>query len=278
MLVLTNRLSASASEIFAAALQDYGRAVVVGDTNTFGKGTVQTMLEIGRIMPFLGGGNEAGALKLTIQKFYRIAGGSTQLQGVTSDIKLPSVFDQAEIGESSLKGPLPYDTVDPVPFEKWNRPLFKAELTKRSATRVAVDPEFGYIQHDLDRLRKRIAENKISLNEKVRREELDQDKARKEQRTASRAALKQPDQKVYTVTLDNVKTPELQLVKHEEEKKPDRAATADDGADDPTEVDPEDEIGKTPRVDPVRNEALNILGDLIDLSRTPQTASANGNK
>ena len=91
LIVLTNRLSASASEIFAAALQDYGRAVVVGDPSTFGKGTVQTMLEIGRVMPFLSGGaNEAGALKLTIQKFYRIAGGSTQLKGVEADVKVPS--------------------------------------------------------------------------------------------------------------------------------------------------------------------------------------------
>ena len=140
MIVLSNRLSASASEIFAAALQDYNRAVIVGDQNTFGKGTVQTMLEIGRIMPFLGGGNEAGALKLTIQKFYRIAGGSTQLHGVASDVKLPSMFDQAEIGESSLKGPLPYDTVDPVAFDRLDKPLFKPELAQRSAARVAGRP------------------------------------------------------------------------------------------------------------------------------------------
>ena len=94
LIVCTNRLSASASEIFAAALQDYNRAVIVGDSSTFGKGTVQTMLEIGRIMPFLGSGNnEAGALKLTIQKFYRIAGGSTQHKGVESDVRLPSLFD-----------------------------------------------------------------------------------------------------------------------------------------------------------------------------------------
>jgi len=88
LIVLTNRLSASASEIFAAALQDYGRAIIVGDESTFGKGTVQTMLEIGKFIPFLGSDpTDAGALKLTIQKFYRIAGGSTQLRGVLSDIK-----------------------------------------------------------------------------------------------------------------------------------------------------------------------------------------------
>ena len=143
LIVCTNRLSASASEIFAAAIQDYNRGVIVGDSSTFGKGTVQTMLEIGRIMPFLGSGNnEAGALKLTIQKFYRIAGGSTQLRGVESDVKLPSLFDHAEWGESALKGPLPYDTVDPVSYEKWDHPLFKNELRQRSAARVAADPEF----------------------------------------------------------------------------------------------------------------------------------------
>ena len=91
MVVLTSRQSASASEIFAAALQDYGRAVIVGDKNTFGKGTVQTILEIGRFTSLLGSRSAGdGALKLTIQKFYRVAGGSTQLHGVASDIVLPS--------------------------------------------------------------------------------------------------------------------------------------------------------------------------------------------
>jgi len=94
MVVLTSRQSASASEIFAAALQDYGRAVVVGDKNTFGKGTVQTILPIGRFASLLGSrSDEDGALKLTIQKFYRVAGGSTQLHGVASDVILPSLSD-----------------------------------------------------------------------------------------------------------------------------------------------------------------------------------------
>jgi carboxyl-terminal processing protease len=272
MIVLCNRLSASASEIFAAALQDYNRAVIVGDQNTFGKGTVQTMLEIGRIMPFLGsGGSEAGALKLTIQKFYRIAGGSTQLRGVESDVKLPSPYDHPEIGESSLKGPLPYDTVEPVPFDKVEKPLFKPELRSRSAARVAADPEFRYITEDLDRVKQRLAENSISLNEKVRRTELDEEKARKDARTAERAKVKPLAQKRYTLTLENVNKPELQLVSNE--KKDDKADKADAAkpaaADaDADADDEEDAVTKESGIDPIKTETLNILNDLMDLQRT----------
>src|SRR4029453_8706319 len=104
LVVVTSRQSASASEIFAAALQDYGRALIVGDKNTFGKGTVQTILEIGRFTSLLGSrSQEDGALELTIQKFYRVAGGSTQLHGVTSDIVLPTLSDLPEFGEGALK-------------------------------------------------------------------------------------------------------------------------------------------------------------------------------
>ena len=284
LIVCCNRLSASASEIFAAAIQDYGRGLIVGDTSTFGKGTVQTMLEIGRIMPFLGSGNnEAGALKLTIQKFYRIAGGSTQLKGVESDIRLPSIFDQAEIGESALKGPLPYDTVPAAEFEKCERPLFKTELTTRSAARVAADPEFGYIVEDLAAAKKRQAENKVSLNEKVRRAEIEQDKTRKDARTAARAKLKPPEAKVYTVTLENVSKPELKLVTAEKPgKKPaeDTAkpdANAESADDEEADLESETEL-KAPGRDTIKNETLNILNDLIGLSRAPKPATASTTK
>ena len=139
LVVLTSRQSASASEIFAAALQDYGRAVVVGDKNTFGKGTVQTILEIGRFTSLLGSrSQDDGALKLTIQKFYRVAGGSTQLHGVASDIVLPSLSDLPEFGEGALKNCLAYDEVPKARFTKWSdaHPLFIDELKRRSSERV----------------------------------------------------------------------------------------------------------------------------------------------
>src|SRR6185503_59116 len=113
-------------------------------------------------------------------------------------------YDHPEIGESSLKLPLPYDTVEAVPFDKVEKSLFKAELRTRSAARVAADPEFRYISEDLDRVKQRLAENKISLNEKVRRAELDEDKARKDARTAERAKIKTPPPKRFTLTLENV--------------------------------------------------------------------------
>src|SRR6059058_2859072 len=157
LLVLTSRQSASASEIFAAALQDYGRAVVVGDQSTFGKGTVQTILEIGRFTSLLGSrSQEDGALKLTIQKFYRVAGGSTQLHGVASDVLLPSLTDLPEVvGEGALKNCLPYDEVPKVKYTKWSdtHSLFIDQLKRRSAERVQNNPEFRYVTEDIDRQR-----------------------------------------------------------------------------------------------------------------------------
>ena len=281
MLVVTNKLSASASEIFAAALQDYNRAVIVGDSTTFGKGTVQTMVELGNIIPLsLSGkstGNEAGALKLTIQKFYRISGGSTQLQGVAADVKLPSLWDQADIGEVALKGPMPYDTIEPAQYDKWEQPLYKPELKQRSAARIAADEEFQWISEDMARMKGRVAENKVSLNEKVRRAELDEEKVRKEKRTAERAKLKHPEEKVFSVTLDNAADAELHLKK---DKKVAKETTAKKG-DEAKPADSEDEDGElaaeeaASKIDPIRNESINILKDLIELGRNPPaTASA----
>jgi carboxyl-terminal processing protease len=288
MVVLTSRQSASASEIFAAALQDYGRAVIVGDKNTFGKGTVQTILPIGRFASLLGShSDEDGALKLTIQKFYRVAGGSTQLHGVASDVVLPSLSDLPEFGEGALKNALPYDEVTKARYTKWSdsHSLFIDQLRRRSEERVKNDPEFHYVMDDIGRLRHKLDENRISLNEDQRKKELQDDKLRKETRSKERLARNQEEPRIYRVTLDTVDKPNLQLImypgKLAEAKKngtapkvdPDAASDADTdliggagGADDDT---------KTPAIDPERDEALNILADLVDLSRGPKTASAN---
>ncbi|PYJ01566.1 MAG: tail-specific protease [Verrucomicrobia bacterium] len=289
MVVLTSRQSASASEIFAAALQDYGRAVVVGDKNTFGKGTVQTILPIGRFASLLGShSDEDGALKLTIQKFYRVAGGSTQLHGVASDIVLPSVSDLPEFGESALKNALPYDEVAKARYTKWSdsHSLFIDQLRRRSEERVKNDPEFHYVMEDIGRLRHKLDENRISLNEDARKKELQDDKLRKETRSKERLARNQEEPRIYRVTLDTVDKPNLQLVmypgKLAEAKKngiapkvnPEGASDADSDADIIGGGSADDDT-KTPAIDSERDEALNILADLVDLSRGPKTASAN---
>ena len=288
LIVLTSRQSASASEIFAAALQDYGRAVIVGDKNTFGKGTVQTILPIGRFASLLGShSDEDGALKLTIQKFYRVAGGSTQLHGVASDIVLPSLSDLPEFGESALKNALPYDEVARAKYTKWSdsHSLFVDQLRRRSEERAKGDPEFHYVMEDMDRLRHKIDENRISVNEDQRKKELQDDKLRKETRSKERLARNQEEPRIYRVTLDTVDKPNLQLImypgklaeakKNGVSPKVDPEAAASDADSDLIGGGDTQGDGKEPAIDPERDETLNILTDLVDLSRGPKTASAN---
>src|SRR5712672_533081 len=276
LIVLTSRQSASASEIFAAALQDYGRAVIVGDKNTFGKGTVQTILPIGRFASLLGSrSDDDGELKLTIQKFYRVAGGSTQLHGVASDIVLPTLTDLPEFGEGALKNCLPYDEVPKAKFTKWSEghPLFVEELKRRSAARTQNDPEFHYVMEDMERLRHRLDDNRISLNEDVRKKELSDDKLRKELRSKERLARNIEEPRVYRVTLDTVDKPNLQLImypgKLASAKKNGSAKVAPEAASDSdTENDVfggQDEDTKEPVIDPERDETTNILADLVQL-------------
>jgi carboxyl-terminal processing protease len=285
MVVLTSRQSASASEIFAAALQDYDRAVIVGDQSTFGKGTVQTILEIGRFTSLLGTrSQDDGALKLTIQKFYRVAGGSTQLHGVAADIVLPSLTDLPEFGEGALKNALPYDEVPPAKYTKWSdsHSLFLDELRARSAARVATDPEFHYVQEDLQRLRNKLADNTISLNEDVRRKEVQEEKVRKEERSKERLARNEQEPSIYRLTLETLERPKLELIMYpgklaEAKAKGDlkaapEAAPDSDDEDDDSGLDTGDDT-KPAAIDPERDETLNILADLIRLTDGPKTAS-----
>ncbi len=266
VVVLVNRLSASASEIFAAALQDYGRAVVVGDERSFGKGTVQTLLDVGKFMPlFHQQDAKAGSLKLTIQKFYRVSGGSTQHRGVLSDIVIPSPTDTPEIGESALPNPLAYDEVDPQPIRKFTIASdILDSLRNRSKERISKDPEFLYINEDMKKFRQKLDLNQLSLNEKVRKNEIAEDKKIKEARKAERKLQPPPQEICYEVTLDTVDKP--QLPKVTAKKKTPKQQDAKEGDQDPEE---EPAAGAP---DPVKREALSILKDLSSVDHSFKTA------
>jgi carboxyl-terminal processing protease len=271
VIVLVNRLSASASEIFAAALQDYGRAVIAGDERSFGKGTVQTLLDVGKFMPlFHDQGAKAGSLKLTIQKFYRVSGGSTQHRGVLSDIILPSTTDTPEIGESSLPNPLAYDEVDPQPVRHFTftSPLIE-ELKQRSSERVAKDAEFAYINEDMKRFREKISLNRLSLNERERRDEMAKEKQVRKVRVAERKRKAHSEPVAYEVTLDTVDKEKLPLVTVKSKQKAKMAAKAADAADG---VDGDEEKDEGPVPDPIKAEALNILNDLANQTQGTMTA------
>lgn len=283
LIVFTDKASASASEIFAAALQDYRRAIIVGEKSTFGKGTVQTILPVERYMPFFSDKTRAGALKVTIQKFYRIAGGSTQLKGVVPEIILPSIRDVMEIGEDSLPNALPYDTIPPRTFTYATKtPLPLSELSARVKSRMENNPEFQYIMEDTKRFKERIDKNTVSLNEKERQKELDENKARFEARKEERKnRVQQIAEKnkegftQYRLTLDNVDAP--QLVKESSFTKEQTtgmrtAAVTEDDEENPSEAGSQFPFG----IEPAKLETLHILTDLIELSKTlPQTANTS---
>ena len=159
--IMQNELSASASEILAGAMKDYGRAVVIGSPHSFGKGTVQTFVELNR---FLNSSDDFGALKLTIQKFYRINGKSTQLKGVESDIPMNGVFTYAEIGEKYDTYALPWDQINTTSFQPVNS-VHIAELLKNSQKRLADNKNYQLWQESAKWRESLGKEEKISLNE-----------------------------------------------------------------------------------------------------------------
>lgn len=168
LVVLTNRLSASASEIFAGAIQDYGRGLVVG-SQTFGKGTVQTLIPLFR-----------GQMKVTNAKFYRVSGESTQHRGVIPDILYPEIYDVDKIGESALDEALPWDTIDPSKFEvQGNVKPMIAQLQKKHEARIKNNPDFQYLNEQVDFLKELRDETSISLNIKTREIERKETEARR---------------------------------------------------------------------------------------------------
>jgi carboxyl-terminal processing protease len=167
--VLVNRFSASASEIFAGAMQDYGRAVVVGSP-TFGKGTVQTLVNLNRFVP--DADTPLGQLKLTIAKFYRINGSSTQHRGVIPDINFPSPYEEEDIGESAQDFALPWDEISPVSYrQQYDMAGVIPKLMRRHLQRTRSDREYQQLIQDVEEAREAQKDTTISLLESRRREE-----------------------------------------------------------------------------------------------------------
>jgi len=162
LVILVNQMSASASEIMAAALQDYERAVVIGSDNTFGKGTVQNVLDLNR---FLSNSDfDLGALKITTEKFYRINGGSVQLKGVESDIVTPNTYSHIEIGEADEKNPLKWDQIDKAQFRKWDGYYNLESVINDSKLRISKNELFSLIDQNAKWFSERRKNKSYSLN------------------------------------------------------------------------------------------------------------------
>lgn len=164
LIIMTNRFSASASEILAGALQDYGRAIIVGGEYSHGKGTVQAVLDLNRGPLVAMFGKSMGALKVTIQKFYRITGASTQFKGVTPDVILPDPMAYTKSREQDLDKALPWDQVAPKKFEPWKMEFNIPLLKKRSAQRVKASERFQKIIKSVAYFSKRREDTKLTLN------------------------------------------------------------------------------------------------------------------
>ena len=188
MAVLVNRYSASASEIFSGAIQNYGRGLIIGE-NTYGKGTVQNLIDLNRISS--SNKFKLGQVKLTIAKFYRIDGSSTQKVGVIPDIVFPSPIDQKDFGESSEPSALPWDKINATDYKKFSElNSFIPKLNQLSENRRNSDPEFKYIREDIEEYKEAVKRDYVSLNENMRKKEKEEKEEKEFQRENERRKVK----------------------------------------------------------------------------------------
>jgi carboxyl-terminal processing protease len=259
--VLVSRFSASASEIVAGALQNYGRAIIIGDQSTHGKGSVQTIVEMKNINRLLARlPDKTGAARLTIQKFYLPNGASTQNKGVVPDIVLPSIDDFMPIGESNLPNALVWDEIPSTTFS--GRPLdlkILAPLRSGSQSRLENLQEFAYLKKNIDWFKEKQERKDISLNLDERRRQKEIDDAFKKAMEAEKGQLAKNDFPCSEITLV---PPPPKPVKAE--KKADDAGAEDDDA-----LSTDEDPGVV-KVDIPLRESLRVLSDALALSKNPQ--------
>ena len=176
LVILVNELSASASEILAAAMQDYKRAIIIGSEQSYGKGTVQNLVDLNQWLRKNDMG-DMGALKLTTQKFYRVNGGSTQLEGGKSDVVMPDRFSYVDIGERDYDNPLPFDKIDPAKFDVWDGYVDFDEAIAKSKARMAKSEQLSLIEENARWIKKRRDELDVNLNFDEYYAEIEQRKA-----------------------------------------------------------------------------------------------------
>jgi len=276
MMVMIDKSSASASEILAGALQDFNRAVIIGDSSTFGKGTVQQPMDIGRMLPLFAARNRAGYLKVTIQKFYRPSGSSTQMDGVVPQIVVPSVSDAMDVGEQFLDHALEHVRIRPAanfkPLDAQG--LFIPRLQELSLERRKDNKDFTYIVEDVFKAKKRFDANVISLNKATREKELTESDLLQKQRNLERRTrftkMAEQDKKsmiFYKITLEDLeKGADLKPYNPADEN-----ASFMRRAKDETE-----DLDQTPKwptgLDPLKRESLAVLRDLAELTENARLA------
>ena len=177
LVILVNELSASASEILAAAMQDYKRAIVIGSKQTFGKGTVQNVIPLDNIVRSNEHG-DLGAIKLTTQKFYRINGGSTQLEGVKSDVVVPDKYSYIDLGERDQSNPLKWDKISPAEYKIWDGYIDYEQTVENSKKRMASNSQIKLIEENAKWIKDEQEDNIISLNYDIYKSEEKKDKAK----------------------------------------------------------------------------------------------------
>ncbi len=206
LVILVNELSASASEILAAAMQDYKRAIIIGSKQTYGKGTVQNMIDLNQWLRKNDMG-DMGALKLTTQKFYRVNGGSTQLEGVKSDVVMPDRYSYIDIGERDYNNPLPYDKIESAKYDVWDGYIDFQETINKSKERMAKSEQLKLIDENAQWIKKRRDEMEVNLNFEAYSDEI----AKRKEETKKFDVVDKYDNKLNYSSLSN----EIELMKQD---------------------------------------------------------------